>query len=293
MATSTTPTQHLSVRQRKFMPVALPAPILALFAPRPPLRYLPPIEKPKLPPYTGVAEFMKYFEDPDPNRPKWTPPETPRQRRERKRKEREEKHQLEIKRQLAEWKPELDEKIKGKPRNTIIVARLSYKVDEKKLKEVFSKFGPVRHVRVIRDLNNNHRGYGFVEFEYHEDMRHAYKYAHGMEIEGRKILVDVERGRLDKGFLPRRLGGGLGKTRKGKTTAQSAAESMIKYERRHSPYEGGRYSNSYRRRYRGNSPRRGPPPRGRRDSRDSRDSYHRSPPDRDRHSSSRRRERSH
>src|SRR5690606_28795115 len=128
--------------------------------------------------------------------------------------------------------------------------------------------------------NNNHRGYGFVEFEYHEDMRHAYKYAHGMEIEGRRILVDVERGRLDKGWLPRRLGGGLGKTRKSRT-AQSAAESMIRYDK--PPYERGRYSNDYRKRYRGSSPRR-PPPRGRRPD------YHRRSSER--YHSSRRRERS-
>lgn len=46
--------------------------------------------------------------------------------------------------------------------------------------------------------------------------RHAYKYADGSKIDGRKILVDVERGRTVQGWRPRRFGGGLGSTRKAK-----------------------------------------------------------------------------
>merc|ERR1712224_531109 len=37
----------------------------------------------------------------------------------------------------------------------------------------------------------------------------------GLKINGRRVLVDVERGRTVRGWLPRRLGGGLGGTRKG------------------------------------------------------------------------------
>lgn len=36
----------------------------------------------------------------------------------------------------------------------------------------------------------------------------AYKYADGKKIDGRRVLVDVERGRTVKGWLPRRLGNG-------------------------------------------------------------------------------------
>ena len=34
----------------------------------------------------------------------------------------------------------------------------------------------------------------------------AYKHADGKKIDGRRVLVDVERGRTVKGWLPRRLG---------------------------------------------------------------------------------------
>ncbi len=39
------------------------------------------------------------------------------------------------------------------------------------------------------------RGYAFVEFEHKNDMKTAYKMADGRKIEGRRVLVDVERGR--------------------------------------------------------------------------------------------------
>ncbi len=39
------------------------------------------------------------------------------------------------------------------------------------------------------------RGYAFVEFEHKADMKEAYKAADGKKIEGRRVLVDVERGR--------------------------------------------------------------------------------------------------
>jgi len=39
------------------------------------------------------------------------------------------------------------------------------------------------------------RGYAFIEFEHKKDMKEAYKQADGRKIEGRRVVVDVERGR--------------------------------------------------------------------------------------------------
>lgn len=58
-------------------------------------------------------------------------------------------------------------------------------------------------------------GYAFIEFENENDLRKAYIEADYMKIHNRRIVVDVERGCTVKGWLPRRLGGGLGKTRAG------------------------------------------------------------------------------
>ncbi len=43
----------------------------------------------------------------------------------------------------------------------------------------------------------------------------AYKNADGKKIDGKRVVVDVERGRTVKSWRPRRLGGGLGGTRRG------------------------------------------------------------------------------
>uniref|UniRef100_A0A3Q1GR03 U1 small nuclear ribonucleoprotein 70 kDa n=1 Tax=Acanthochromis polyacanthus TaxID=80966 RepID=A0A3Q1GR03_9TELE len=50
------------------------------------------------------------------------------------------------------------------------------------------------------------RGYAFIEYEHERDMHSAYKHADGKKIDGRRVLVDVERGRTVKGWHPRRLG---------------------------------------------------------------------------------------
>lgn len=39
------------------------------------------------------------------------------------------------------------------------------------------------------------RGYAFIEFESKRDMNEAWNMAEGMKIEGRRITVDVEKGR--------------------------------------------------------------------------------------------------
>jgi U1 small nuclear ribonucleoprotein len=65
----------------------------------------------------------------------------------------------------------------------------------------------------VVDKEGKSKGYGFVEYENEEDMKRAYRAADAMRIEGRDIVVDVERGHTVPTWLPRRLGGGLGGTR--------------------------------------------------------------------------------
>ena len=80
----------------------LPPNLLLLFQPRPPITYIPPIDKPKLPAYSGVAQFVNQFEDPATvDYSKFRPLETKDQRRERKRKERQESEEEKIQKILA------------------------------------------------------------------------------------------------------------------------------------------------------------------------------------------------
>ena len=93
---------------------------------------------------------------------------------------------------------------------------------------VVLQYGPVKSVTLVYDtLTQKPRGYGFVEFEHERDMKTAYKHADGRKIDGRRVLVDVERGRTVKDWKPRRLGQGLGSSRKDRAK-QTKAEKAEK-----------------------------------------------------------------
>merc|ERR1719316_997511 len=104
-----------------------------------------------------------------------------------------------------------DLNVQGDPFKTLLVARLSYFVTERKLWKNFEEYGTLSRIRIITDkLSGKHRGYAFIEFVHAEHMKLAYKSAMNRNIRGRLIIVDVERGRTVSGWKPRRLGGGIG-----------------------------------------------------------------------------------
>jgi U1 small nuclear ribonucleoprotein len=47
------------------------------------------------------------------------------------------------------------------------------------------------------------RGYGFIQYTNEGDLKTAYKLADGIKIDGKRICVDVERGRTVKDWKPR------------------------------------------------------------------------------------------
>ena len=79
--------------------------------------------------------------------------------------------------------------------NTLFVGRLAYDVTEKKLRREMEHYGNVVDIKIVCDNEGKPRGYAFVEFEKDEEMTAAFKKADGKKIEGRRIVVDVERGR--------------------------------------------------------------------------------------------------
>jgi len=102
--------------------------------------------------------------------------------------------------------------------HTLFVGRLAYEVTERKLLREMEAFGPVKDLILVKKKTaegERSAGYAFVEYEHEDDMKRAYRAADGMRIEGRPIVVDVERGHTVPSWLPRRLGGGLGGTRLG------------------------------------------------------------------------------
>ncbi|XP_065909230.1 U1 small nuclear ribonucleoprotein 70 kDa-like [Dysidea avara] len=200
----------------------LPPNLLALFAPREPIPYLAPLDKlphEKKPwPYTGVSDFLQEFEDPAD-----TPPprkiETREERKERKRKQREERYKEKLDSAVADWDPSSDPNVSDDPFRTLFIGRINYDTPESKIRREFESYGPIKRIRMIFNAETSKpRGYAFIEYEHERDMRAAYKYADGKKINDRRVVVDVERGRTVKGWKPRRLGGGLGGSRRGAPT---------------------------------------------------------------------------
>eukprot|EP00455_Lapot_gusevi_P007613 TRINITY_DN13246_c0_g1_i1.p1 TRINITY_DN13246_c0_g1~~TRINITY_DN13246_c0_g1_i1.p1 ORF type:complete len:274 (-),score=8.01 TRINITY_DN13246_c0_g1_i1:337-1110(-) len=111
----------------------------------------------------------------------------------------------------AKYDASRDPSIKGNPTRTIFVGRLNFQTSEETLQEAFAKYGEICRLRLVRDIvTGQSRGYAFIEFKTDQQFLHAYRSAHGLTIDGREILVDYERERLMEGWVPRRLGGGLG-----------------------------------------------------------------------------------
>lgn len=195
------------------MTAHLPPSLLALFAPRPSIPYLPPVEKKQLPPLTGIAAYVKEFEPPS-SEPR--PPLLSRKElKEKKIRDRKARMEAFLKQKIEEWDPNTYPEATEDAYKTLFVSRLNFSTTEHKLKREFENYGPVKKVRIVTDKKGKPRGYAFVEFEREKDMKYAYKAADGKKIDGRRILVDVEKGRTTRGWKPRRLGGGLGGTRIG------------------------------------------------------------------------------
>lgn len=192
----------------------LPPSLLALFAPRPPLPYLPPPQKlaheRKNRAFGLLSDYLQRFEDPKdrPVRPKI---ETKQERIERKRKEKMELATYKVEQAIALWDPNGNPDATTDPYKTLFIARLNYDTTEAKLRREFESYGPIKKICMVQNrVNGRPRGYAFIEYKREKDMHEAYKRADGKRIDGRRVLVDVERGRTYKGWLPRRLGGGLG-----------------------------------------------------------------------------------
>ena len=221
-----------SIGQHK---TGLPPHLLHLFQSRPPPPLLEPLRKrkPTLP-LTGIAQYVEHFAEPgDPEHeppPPDTRPAEPRhfinpevvhqvrldvptrlERLVNEKKNQIARHTAALEEAAAAYDPTQDPNVEGDPLKTLFIARLAYDVSERKLRREFEEYGPIKRVRMVHDKQTDKpRGYAFIEYEHKSDMKEAYKSADGVKIEGRRCVVDVERGRTVPGWRPRRLGGGKG-----------------------------------------------------------------------------------
>ena len=84
----------------------------------------------------------------------------------------------------------------------IYVGNLSYRMNDKELEEVFSKFGAVKSAKVIVDRETGKsKGFGFIEMEDSVAGAKAIEALNGNENEGRTLRVNEAQPRAEK---PRR-----------------------------------------------------------------------------------------
>ncbi|MBP9616381.1 MAG: RNA-binding protein [Aliarcobacter sp.] len=84
----------------------------------------------------------------------------------------------------------------------IYVGNLSYRMDDKELEAVFSKFGVVKSAKVIMDRETGKsKGFGFIEMEDSAAGTKAIEALNGNENEGRTLRVNEAQPREER---PRR-----------------------------------------------------------------------------------------
>ncbi|SCU80009.1 LAFA_0B06986g1_1 [Lachancea sp. 'fantastica'] len=200
------------------MATKYPQHVAKLFKPGPPIEYKRPVDYPiecrkTITNISGVSRYLEEFKNYQQEFPQGLENGHLRAYDEADQERQAENKKLRAK--LDEWKPQEDANMtETDPYKTIFVGRLPYSVTEVELQKLFVRFGEIDRVRVVRNrINNKSRGYGFVAFKNEHSARTACREIgvhRGEEVEGRSIIVDIERGRTVRYFTPRRLGGGLG-----------------------------------------------------------------------------------
>ncbi|KAJ3061636.1 Protein phosphatase PP2A regulatory subunit B [Quaeritorhiza haematococci] len=71
----------------------------------------------------------------------------------------------------------------------IYVKNLSEEKTDEELRELFLQFGPISSCVIQRDENGKSKGFGFINYEDHEDARKAVEEMHEKELDGRQLYV--------------------------------------------------------------------------------------------------------
>ncbi|KAM4842352.1 polyadenylate-binding protein 1-like [Thomomys bottae] len=80
----------------------------------------------------------------------------------------------------------------------IYVKNLHADMDEQGLQDLFSQFGKMLSVKVMRNSSGQSRGFGFVNFEKHEDAQKAVDHMNSQEVSGRLLYVGRAQKRAER-----------------------------------------------------------------------------------------------
>jgi nucleolar protein 4 len=93
--------------------------------------------------------------------------------------------------------PKLERKAKAgtqdvQEKRTVFVRNLSYDTTEEIVKEAFSKFGPIKYVKLVYDRElERPRGTGFIQFESQQSAIDACAESEILEVDFRRVLIDM------------------------------------------------------------------------------------------------------
>lgn len=91
----------------------------------------------------------------------------------------------------------------------IYVGNLAPDVTEEEIRKAFEEFGEITSINILKDrYTNESRGFGFVEMPAKSEAIEAIKQVDGMEIKGKRLIVNEARPKTDRRGGGKRGGGG-------------------------------------------------------------------------------------
>ena len=101
-----------------------------------------------------------------------TPFETVEERRARKKEAKRAAHEEALRKETEAWDPSKNPAVTSDSYKTLFVGRLPYTVTEKKIRQEFEEYGPIKSVHLVyNSQTGKFRGYCFIEFEHEKDMK--------------------------------------------------------------------------------------------------------------------------
>lgn len=73
---------------------------------------------------------------------------------------------------------------------TVVVKNLAYDVQENEIRDLFSKFGTIKDIRLVKDYNGRSKGFCYVEFSSIEGAKKAAQNDRKFELHGREVYIN-------------------------------------------------------------------------------------------------------
>lgn len=227
------------------MPPKYPEDIASLFRPRPKLRFVEPIPRPNPQKFKGISDLLPIINKLDFSQTEEKQLNVDEARIER-RKQRVEANNQRIAAQKSKYHPNDNPNATSNPYNTLFIWGIPDNVTEEKIRYEFGAFGPIKSVKFVKDSNTDKKKpYCFCEFEREDSLKNAMTQGSKLYFNNKKTIVDCERGRTVDGWLPRRLGGGIG----GASRRFSKKMIVLNYEK---GMKKKSLASKYGKKYRGN-----------------------------------------